>query len=83
MADASYPNKLKAARQQHFLTRAGLAALTARVALEDPVRFHPITDRAIERLERGENRPRARVAACLAKVLGLEPGEVFPLGPAA
>ena len=81
MADAPYPNNLRAKRLAAFFTREQLAAKTAELGLLDSVKFTPVSARSLERLERGEHRPKIRTAASLAKALDVEPTLLFPLGP--
>jgi transcriptional regulator with XRE-family HTH domain len=68
-----YPNELRKARQDAFLTREELAE---RASSPDQL----VNPRSLERLERGEVRPRPSTARALAQFFGLDPKVLFPLG---
>ena len=76
-----YPNYLRAFRLRAFFTREQLAAKTVELGLQDAAKFTQVSARSLERLERGETRPKIRVATSLAAVLEVTPSEIFPLGP--
>lgn len=78
---APYPNKLRELRLAAFLTRLQLAAKTALLAEGEPNAYNAVSARSLERLERGETKPRIKTAAALSKVLERNPWDVFPLGP--
>lgn len=78
--DASYPNCVRELRQAAFLTREALAVRVAALAEENSAEYATVSVSSLERLERGGSRPRARVAAAIAKALGAEPADVFPMG---
>lgn len=71
--DQPFPNKLREARQDAFLTREELAE---RASAPD----QPVNARSLERLERGEVRPRPATARALAQFFGIEPKLLFPMG---
>ena len=76
-----YPNKLRERRLAAFLTRAQLADKTAKLAEAESEAYNSVSARSLERLERGETKPRIKTAASLAKALEVSPQELFPLGP--
>lgn len=76
-----YPNGIREGRTLRLITRERLADLTAELAVTEPKLFASISARSLERLERGETRPRLRVAAALAKALDIDPATLFPHGP--
>ena len=76
-----YPNGIREGRTLRLITRDRLADLTAELAAAEPSLFSSISARSLERLERGETRPRLRVAAALAKALDADPAALFPHGP--
>lgn len=77
---ALFPNKLREARENASLTRKRLAALCARLADEDAVRYTAVGQSTIQHLERGLAQPRASTAATLAVVLESSVAELFPQG---
>lgn len=79
---APYPNNLRNKREEAVLTRGQLAALTARAAKVDEVLYIAVSERSLERLERGDVQPRMRTAKALAKALGCEVKTLFPNGVA-
>jgi transcriptional regulator with XRE-family HTH domain len=79
--NSPHPNHLRAFRLKAFLTRVQLAGLTMTLKTENPDAYSSVSSRSLERLERGETRPRIKIAAVLAKALGIDPSELFPLGP--
>ena len=76
-----YPNRVREFRVAAFLSREALHERTSVLEQEDKASYAAISARTLERLERGETRPRIRTAAAIAKVLGISPTELFPLGP--
>ena len=76
-----YPNGIREGRVSLLVTRERLAELTAELANAEPKLYSPISARSLERLERGETRPRLRVAAALARALEADPAALFPHGP--
>jgi hypothetical protein len=76
----SYPNHLRALRDDACLTRHALSAICDRLAVEDPIRFTQVVYRTIQDLEAGLKRPRAQTAATLAAALGKEVRAIFPDG---
>jgi transcriptional regulator with XRE-family HTH domain len=79
VADANFPNNLRARREEAVLTRAQLAAMTKKLAARDEVLYKSVSERSLERLERGEVQPQTRTAKTLAKALGCSVSSLFPL----
>jgi len=63
----SHQNNLKCYRLQNKLTQAEVAAVVG------------IAERYYQKLEYGKSQPNVTTAQKLAKVLGAEIGEIFPL----
>lgn len=80
MADGLYPNRVREFRLALFLTRSQFAGICLQLAEANPEAYTPVSGRGLERIERGEVRPRVRSAATIAKALNLPPALVFPLG---
>lgn len=79
-ASVQFPNRLRETRENASLTRRRLAALCARVADEDAVRYTAVGQSTIQHLERGLAQPRASTAATLAIVLETSVTDLFPHG---
>ena len=78
---SQYHNRLRELRLAAFLTKTQLADLTLSLAVDDPATYSKVSARTLDYLERGESRPRIKVAKSLARALNLDAIEVFPLGP--
>lgn len=76
-----FPNRLRDVREQErMITREALKAMCERLHDEDPLLYSKVSIQGLRNLELGLVRPRARTATALAKALGAEIRELFPLG---
>ena len=76
----AYPNTLRERREAKLLTRPALSELCKELALTSPALFAAIGTTTIRDLESGTTRPRLKTVATLARVLEVDPNELFPSG---
>lgn len=62
------------------MTRAALSSICERLYDQEPLLYSKVSLTTLRNLELGQVRPRARTAAVIAKALGSEPPDLFPLG---